>query len=303
MKTDGIRRALFLVCLPVLAHAHVSDRVYPIIYLNDRMVDEIQLDDGMVDEWYDVVGEPNITISDFTEKMRNKPLEPSDLDFRIWLAWHDTPTRFYMAFVSSDDKYQNTHDYDANFPHKFIFTHDSIALAVDGDHSGGPGLSSDPTLEEHEEFLGRTQYYYAISQTASGPTMDVSIIRENAGSAWTALMPYGDAGGGVFGEAPTISTIELFVTPFNDWEGWDRPGEIEVSELTPGQIVGFGIQVFDYDPSEDWDTWTPGSMPYTPGPDYLVDGLLMGPGMSVPEEDTSVESISWTRIKASMEED
>ena len=295
-----MNRFFLVLIMAGAAEAHTGDRVYPILYLNDEALEEIQLDDGMVDEWYDVVGEPNITISDFTEKMRNKTLEPSDLDFRIWLAWHDTPTRFYMAFVSSDDKYQNTHDYEANFSHRFIFTHDSISLAVDGDHSGGPELSSDSTLEEHEELLGGTQYYYAISQTSSGPTMDVDIIRTNAGSAWTALMPYGDAGGGVFGESPTISTIELFVTPFNDWEGWDRPGEIEVSELTPGQIVGFGITVYDYDPSEDWDTWTPGSMPHTPGPDYLVDGLLMGPDPSAPLDDSAVEAASWARIKASL---
>ena len=303
MKPGSIWGAICFLCLPGLVDAHVGDRIYPIIYLNDEMVDEIKLDDGMVDEWYEAVGDPNLTTSDFTEKMRNEPFAPSDLDFRIWLAWHDDPARFYLAFVSSDDAYQNTHDYGGNFPHNFIFTHDSVGLVVDGDHNGGPDLSPDPTLEEHEEYLGRTQYYYAISRTASGPTMDVPIIRENTGSSWTALLPYGEAGGGVFGEAPVISTIELFVTPFNGWEGWDSPGEIEVSELISGQVIGFGIQVFDYDPSEEWASWTPGLMPALPGPDDLLDGVLMGPGLSVPQGDSAVESVSWMRIKASMEVD
>ena len=65
--------------------------------------------------------------------------------------------------------------------------------------------------------------------------------------------------GGVFGESPVISVIELYVTPFDDWEGWDRPDKIKVSRLSAGKVVGFGIIVYDHDPFEEWRTaWTPG---------------------------------------------
>ena len=39
------------------------------------------------------------------------PLNPSNLDFRIWLAWHDEQNRIYVAFIISDDEYKNTHDW------------------------------------------------------------------------------------------------------------------------------------------------------------------------------------------------
>ena len=151
--------AVFFLCLPGLALAHVGDRIYPVAYLSDEIMKEIRLDDGQIEEWFDLVGEPSLTLSDFSDKYRNAPLDPSDLDFRIWLAWHDDPARFYLAFVGTDDVYENTHDYsvDTNF-RDIMLTHDSIQLIVDGDHRGGPDLSPDGPLEEQEDLLGHTQY-------------------------------------------------------------------------------------------------------------------------------------------------
>ena len=90
--------------------AHLGDRVYPISYLSDEMLERIDLKDGLVDEWYELVGEPSMTLLDFTEELYQSPLDPADIDFRIWLAWHDEPARLYVAFVASDDVYKNTHD-------------------------------------------------------------------------------------------------------------------------------------------------------------------------------------------------
>ena len=303
------RRAALLLCLPGLAGAHVGERVYPIPYLSDEMLEEIRLDDGLVEEWPELIGEPTLTIRDFWEH-NGRQYDPSDFDFQIWLAWHDDPARIYAAFVSSDDVYINEHDYSEKSKFRdFIGVHDSIMLAVDGDHRGGPDLSSNFTQEEEQELLGHTQFYYAIARTASGPTLDVPIIRENTGTSWTTLPPYGEGGGGVFGEAPVISAIELYVTPFDDWEGWDRPGEIEVSKLAAGRVIGFAIIVRDYDYSETfsrdsdpWARWAPRSMPFDVGPDRMVDGLLLGPDESVPPgDDSAVEAVSWARIKASLQ--
>ena len=49
-----------------------------------------------------------MTLLDFTDSSDSSELDPLDLDFRIWLAWHDDPARFYVAFVASDGVYQNT---------------------------------------------------------------------------------------------------------------------------------------------------------------------------------------------------
>ena len=152
VRISTLWQAVFSLCLPGLVASHVgSNRVYPIPYLSDEIVEEIQFDDGIGDEWHELVGEPNLIASDFTEKLSGASFDPSDLDFRIWLAWHDDPVRLYVAFVGSDDVYKNAHDYDVdtNF-RNVIWTHDSIGLIVDGDHSGGRGFTGDPTEEEYD---------------------------------------------------------------------------------------------------------------------------------------------------------
>ena len=102
---------LLLLCLAISSRAHVGDRLYPIVELSDEMLTEIQLADGLVDEWFELIGEPTLTLLDFRSFDDLVALDPSDLDFRIWLAWHDEPARIYVAFVASDDVYKNTHDY------------------------------------------------------------------------------------------------------------------------------------------------------------------------------------------------
>ena len=299
-RISTLRQAVFSLCLPGLVAAHVSsDRVYPIPYLSDEALEEIQLDDGIVDEWYDLAGEPNLVISDFTDKLSGTPLDPSDLDFRIWFAWHDDPVRLYVAFVGSDDVYENTHDWDVDF-RNIIYAHDSIGLIVDGDHSGGRGFTGDPTEEDVIEASGNAQLYSAISQTPTGPNITMYTGRS---SGWVFLPPYADGGGGVFGEAPVISVIELYVTPFDSWEGWDYPGQMEVSELAAGKVIGFGIIVYEHDPGEQ-ERWTPGRMDWRRAwrrdADGLLDGLLLGPDLPGPG-DSAVESVSWGRIKAALE--
>ena len=110
----GWRSALGLILWTgVAAGAHSGDRAYPIPYLSEEMLEKIQLHDGRVDEWMELVGEPTMTSLDFTTGFEGLPPDPSDLDFRIWLAWHDDPVRLYAGFVSSDDIYKNNHEYDA----------------------------------------------------------------------------------------------------------------------------------------------------------------------------------------------
>ena len=117
------------------------------------------------------------------------------------------------------------------------------------------------------------------------------------------MPPYGDGGGSVFGEAPVISVIEAYVTPYDSWVGWEGE-EIEISQLASGKVIGFGIAVYDYDPGEEWrPAWTPGLTPdagYSPA-DNFADSFLLGPDGSVPNN-SAVEMDSWARIKASLKE-
>ena len=178
---------------------HTGDRVFPIPELTDEMLEEIRLDDGSVDEWYDLVGEPTMTLLDFQDPEGNRPPSPSELDFRIWLAWHDDPDRLYVAFVSSDDEYSNSHDYDSK---SRLLEHDSIALAIDGDHRGGHGGVDITAPEDWGDFHGQAQLYEAVSRTVTGlPTLNApDILRQTGVFSWTASPPYGDGGGGVAGE-------------------------------------------------------------------------------------------------------
>ncbi len=306
---------LLLLSLPISAwlstraDAHSGGRVYPIPELTGEMLEQIRLDDGSVDEWYDLIGEPAMTLLDFIGGVSP---DPSDLDFRIWLAWHDDPARFYVAFIGSDDLYMNNHDYSVGWPMR---AYDSISLAIDGDHSGGAGAVNSTTVEEWEMLLGQTQSYEAIARTVGGPTLDDFSTRVRTEKfAWNALPPYGEGGGGVAGENPTISVIELYVTPFDHWGGGrDSAGKNEVSDLEAGKVIGFGITVVDGDDNNEEEGgrlyWIPEAMSdgtweatlavFRIQADVFLDGLLLS--ADAEPEGTAVESVSWGRIKAALE--
>ena len=296
--------------LSARAEAHLGDRVYPIPYLSDEMLAEIQLDDGQIQEWIDLLGEPTLSLLDFTEETRQSPPDPSDLDFRIWLAWHDEPARLHVAFVASDDVYKSTHDY-STFRYA-IHQHDSIMLAIDGDHSGGRGSESNTPLEEEIEIHGQAQYYEAISRTASGPNLNDLLYRfQKEQDSWTTLQPYAESGGGVAGEAPVIWVIELYVTPFDRWgETWESPEGSVVSHFAEGQVIGLTMVVFDHDPpgveSNNWalrvqladETYTTRRNIFFHRAYTFLDGLLLSADA---DPGTAVESVSWGRIKAFLE--
>ena len=299
-----------VIALTISAESHVGDRLYPVFYLSDELLAEIDLKDGSIDEWIELFGVPTMTLLDFADQWGQRAPSPSDLDFRIWLAWHDDPARFYVAFIASDDVYKNTHDYNSQ---DGIQWNDGILLAIDGDHSGGAGCSPDCSEEDWLEIRGQTQYYEAIARTVSGPTLDDVGTRYRTGTfPWSVLPPYAEAGGDVAGENPVISVIEVYITPFDRWGGtWDSPDDKVVSDLTAGQVIGFAMTVFDNDEpietSEEGVFWVPEAMQSAENPaffdimlhkgDAFLDGLLLA---SEPKNSV-VNSVSWGRIKASLE--
>lgn len=285
--------------LPPPAGAHVGERLYPVSWLSDEMLAEVQLD-GFIDEWYELFGEPTMTTLDFRDIIKEVPADPESLDFRIWLAWHDDPARFYLAFVASDDVYENAHDYSV-LSQSIMSNYDSMGLAIDGDHSGGPGCWKicEQGGDEWPEAYGQTQYYSAIARTASG-----SVLRGGGSGSWSGLPPYAEGNGIVAGEAPYISVIELYVTPFDWWgSGWDSAGDNVVSGLTAGQVIGFAIVVYDYDPPQkvhDEDYLVPEGVDEIDLPFVRGDGLLDGILLPVEPEGSAVEGSTWGRIKASL---
>ena len=232
---------VLVLWLAVSAGAHVGDRVYPVSYLSDEMLEQIDLRDGLADEWQELVGEPAMTLLDF-----HSIADPdrSDFDFRIWLAWHDDPPRFYVAFVSSDDVYKNTHNYDVV---DYMGLNDSISLVIDGDHSGGAGCSAvfdcaGPSAEKVREHTQNT------TPSPLPPTariwMTGSPGRRRGSFPGRSCPPTGTQAAACSEKTLTISVIELYVTPFDRWAYDDIEGSV-ASDLNAGQVIGFGIMVTD----------------------------------------------------------
>ena len=292
--------------LPAQAGAHGGSRVFPIAELTDEMLSGIDLHDGSVEEWYDLVGEPTMSLLDFTSYYKSP--DPSDIDFRIWLAWHDEPDRFYVAFAASDDVHI--------IPQQVSGVHVELILAIDADHSGGgSGLKS----REVRGYWGESQQYGAIARTTSGRTAlyGYFTFQVNPGynvfiteDSWMFFPPYGDAGGGVVRGNPIIRVIELYVTPYDSWQGPDsRPEDVAVSDLTAGKVIGFAVLVWESDDEYSRYSLTPEAVQtedaeidllYRYRAELYLDGLLL-PANAAEPEDSAVESVSWGRIKASLE--
>ena len=295
---------IVLLIWTAVASAHSGDRLYPFYELTDEMLEKIDLHDGLIDDWYEI-GEPSMTLLDFKTVQDFIPADPSNLDFRIWLAWHDESNRIFAAFIVSDEEYKNTHDRSGTGRQSFIIENDSITLLLDADHSGGIGTRSETTPEEYPLIWGRTQKYYAISQTASGPTIEAAGQRF-LGQSTRFVPPYTDAGGGVAGENPVIWTIELYVTPQDAWG--ENIEDTPFSELSAHQIIGFALTINDIDPSDPVVgstaiPWHPVGIDDEAALNYLhhVEADIFLDGVLLPAQDTAVESDSWARIKASLQ--
>jgi len=290
--------------------AHLGDRVYPFYELTDADLARIDLEDGSAEDWLEIVGDPSLTALDLIFWSGSGGLDPSDLDFRIWLAWHDATDHIYVAMERVDDVYTN--DFVRN--DFFMWGYDSsFSISLDGDHSGGAyrAYEIDPTIDSGttaglEEWLlinmQQAQQYVAISEVfdSSSP---ITIPEPGQFGDWFKYPPYAHAGGGKFSENPIITVTEAYMTPFDQFI-WNNPEESRVSELHAGKIIGFTMFVADSDEGPDDQHLffrlpeRVGSASELVGASAFADGLLLGAGEEMPEN-TAVEDITWARIKAS----
>ena len=295
----------YLIVLSVwtaAAEAHIGGRLYPVYEISNEALESIDIRDGLIDEW-EAIGEPTMTMLDFFAAPE-LPRDPSNLDFRIWLGWHGESNRIYAAFLIADDEYVNTHDWNGSGLRPVMYLHDSsIHLYFDADHSGGSGRRFEGVIDEDVlQIFGSVQRYDAIAETAGGPTLTATFLER---FAWQTLPPFADAGGAVYGENPTVSVIELYVTPQDGWT--PKMEDTPFSDLSANRIIGFAPIVNDRDASRGgkWSTpWYPSALPdfqayralfYRNAADVLLDGLLL------PVRGTAVESVTWGRIKASLQ--
>ena len=135
-----MRSALFCCAVYLFSagsgKVHSEDRIYPILELTDSDLNRIDVKDGSVFDWQDVLGEPTLTAREFVASPIFDPYDPADLDFRIWLGWHDASDRLFVAMEGVDDVYINILKQDGSLETS-VPNDSSILFSVDGDHSGG----------------------------------------------------------------------------------------------------------------------------------------------------------------------
>ena len=201
-----------------------------------------------------------------------------------------SPARLYVAFQASDDVYVPWNEGASNF--------DRMSIYVDADHSGGPWLSDAEDPEERRfQANANIQRYFAAPEGLGLGTI-VSLLDPE--SSWAVRPPFGDSRGVVAGEDPVVTVVEFFVTPFDRFV-YNNIDESTVSELLPGDIIGFSVDVTDPEDRQE----LPGKLyalpdvPFlsTGDGDFFADAVLLGVGESV---DSAVEEQTWGRIKEAL---
>ena len=193
MNIMRIGISCLLVLLATRVFAHVGDEIYPFFELLDEDLARIDLNDGSVEDWLEVIGEPSLTASDFY--WLNYDYDPSELDFRIWLAWHQASNTVWVAMERFDDLYFNR--YDGGGLSWMWLWDSSIAFLVDGDHTAGQygewiGAERDCETCTPERVLShnrQAQRWMAIAEAPDGEILDYDGFSE-----WVVREPYALAG-------------------------------------------------------------------------------------------------------------
>ena len=151
------------------ADAHVGSIVTTIFELPTEDLPDIH--DGSLDDWEDSMSSIAFTHLDFAPQLSvgDDGVDPADLAYRIFLAWHDKGNHLYAAIERVDDAYINT--YPGGDPGR-LFEFDGIELMVDGDHSGGRYARFGVSDEEEKDLKNfQAQQYFAIAESPDNNTL------------------------------------------------------------------------------------------------------------------------------------
>ena len=301
----GIHRSTLLLALITanITAAHTGDEIYPFFELLDEDLHRIDLTDGSVEDWLEVVGEPSLLTSNFWKGSDDYPSDPTNLDVRIWLAWHRHSSTLWVALEALDDRYVGyLGDGTEEWGH-CTWWDACMAFYIDGDHSGGRyrKFSASDHTEEELELLNyrQAQMYWIPIDSEEGH------VRYEGADEWHTTEPYAAGGGGAVGRSPATWVLEMKVTPFDELI-YNDEGLSQASELSPGKIIGFELRVYDADEEPPFVS----AFPYLLTPmelsaaifaSHFVDGLLVGAGEDPSRYDdvSAVAPSSWGRIKAS----
>ena len=274
-----------------------ADRVlFPFTELSDEDLSRIDLHDGYLYDWQHVLGEPTFTARSAwvgQGKSWTPHYDPSDLDFRIWLAWHDATNRLYFAMERIDDDYGNAYDGTSGS----MSNHDGFMLVVvDGDRSGGRSFIYDFShMTETEQASAEVRHHQdweALAET-HGAGSHLFMHYQEYGD-WCTRPPYADGGGRHFSLNPGVDLLEFYITPF-DLLSFGGPDHSQVSDLYPGKRIGISLLISDRDAN--------GTLLYALSPEYggiqlefLPHGIMVGKAQAGSGLDGLAES-SWATVK------
>ncbi|MDE2809847.1 MAG: hypothetical protein OXN90_15635 [Gemmatimonadota bacterium] len=280
------------------AHAHIGEKIYLIFEIPDADLEDIDLFDADISDWEDVVGDASLTPEDFFADPTvgdGASYNPADMDYRLWLGWNETNNRLYLAAERTDDVYIN--EYSGGAP-ATVWQYDSVEFMIDGDHSGGQyNFNNSETMTDEEK--ARNQNSQAQKWNAIFDAPDGRILGYPGRAEWLNSVPLSDGGGGSTGGGPTVSILEIYVTPYDDIIFVDQEGS-RATDLEAGNIIGLQIAMPDFDeaPREYRGYHTLSGQAATfRFAERFVDARLVGA-----DEATAVADLSWARIKASFSE-
>lgn len=240
MRAALTATVLLNVILADVASGHVGDIIYPIYELPTS--DLPDLHDGTLEDWEEVLPGASLDHNDFIyEGGISGGIDPANLAWRVFLAWHRASQRIYMAVERLDD------DYIPSGTDGFF--EGPTRLRVDGDHSGGQygGFSLELSEDERKRLSEAQAQSYRM-----GPEpvfQDRLLFGGSWAWPWVTLPPWADAGGFEHGELPNLSVVECAVTAWDDLN-WEGPELSRRSVLEAGKIIGFNIVVSDMDRPE-----------------------------------------------------
>ena len=271
------------------------ERLYQIPEITDDMLARIDLKDGSVKDWEEVLGEPTLRPLDFVTPPELN-YDPSSLDFRIWLTWHDATDKLFLAAEFVDDIFLSDYDrYASSLP---PFTDSSVWFYVDGDNSGG-----DFHVVHSGEEMQHAQIYTAFAQTYLNDS-NVTLIGISSTAAWVHKPPFADGGGAVVDSNPIFSVVEFYVTPFDRLIPED-PELSVVSDLFPGKKIRIELDIVDEDTDledgiSDNSFFLIGDWQRLLTSDVWAEAVLSGADQAPPNSTTVVTNHTLGQIKKDM---
>lgn len=290
-----MRRLIAIILLTASGStAHVGDVVYVVYELPTSQLPDLQ--DGTLADWEDVLPDASLTHNDLSGFLFGPP-DASDIAFRIFLAWHQQSSRFYIAFERIDDIYS---------PGSSEF----FSIMLDADHSGGPynSFSGQTETEAKRESYAHAQRYGTWGGPTEGDRVNGrTIIAFGPASGWASLPPHTEYGGFTVSDVPHHTGLEFSVTAWDDlhFEGADLS---QRARLEPDSIIGLQFRISDFDGDQNelsdqlliaGDSEKGESLHSANG---FADAWLVPCGVEDCSQSprTAVQRQSWGRIKAAL---